>query len=242
MSSIKLVAHRGYQRLYPENTLLAYREAINAGARFIETDVQLSADEHPVLYHDRKLKRCTGLKGSIHDHPFSQLSQAANHEPKRLGGQFSDQTIEPLSDLVALIKEHPQVHAFVEVKSISVDFHGIATTYQRITETLAPVVEQCTLISFHIAFMSYARLSGWPSIGVALRRWKDLQQSEVTAMTPDYIFADIDDLPKNADFHDFNAQLVIYEVDCPDLARSLHQRGINYIETFAIGDMQQILN
>lgn len=241
MNSIKLVAHRGYQHLYPENTLLAYQEAIKAGALFIETDVQLSADEQPVLYHDRKLKRCTGLKGAIHDHTFNQLSQAANHEPKRLGERFAGQRIETLSEFVALLSEHPQVHAFIEVKSITIDFHGIEKTYQRITDVLTPVVQQCTLISFHIPFMSFARLAGWHSIGVALRRWKDLNKSEVTAMQAEFIFADIDDLPKKGDFNDLQSKLVVYEVASPEAARSLQQRGIEYIETFAIGDMLQTL-
>ena len=242
MSSIKLVAHRGYQRLYPENTLLAYREAIKAGARYIETDVQLSADEHPVLYHDRKLKRCTGLKGSVHDHLSDRLGQATNHEPKRLGERFAGQTIETLAELVSLISEHPEVHAFIEVKSITIDFHGIEKTYQRITDVLAPIAQQCTLISFHIPFMSYARTAGWHSIGVALRRWKDLKKAEVTAMQPGFIFADVDDLPKKGDFRDLNGKLVVYEVGSLELARSLQLRGVEYIETFAIGDMQQALS
>jgi len=241
MSSIKLVAHRGYQRLFPENSLLAYREAIKAGALFIETDVQLSADQQPVLYHDRKLKRCTGLKGAVHDHLFKPLSLAPNHDPKRLSDRFVGHTIEPLSDLVTLLSKHPQVHAFIEVKSITIDFHGIDKTYRHIIDVLAPVAAQCSLISFHIPFMTFARNSGWHSIGVALRRWKDLHKAEVETMAPDYIFADVDDLPKQINFYDLKNKLVVYEIDSPELARSLQQRGIEYIETFAIGDMQQAL-
>jgi len=241
MSSIKLVAHRGYQRLFPENTRLAYEEAIKAGALFIETDVQLSADHHPVLYHDRKLKRCTGLKGAVHDHPLPSLLQAPNHEPKRLDERFEGLAIETLSDFVTLLNEHPQVHAFVEVKSITIDFHGIEKTYQRITEILAPAAAQCTLISFHIPFMSFTRHSGWRSIGIVLRRWKDIHKVEVKAMAPDYIFTNVDYLPKKEDFSDLKSKLVVYEVDSPEHARTLHQRGIEYIETFAIGDMQQAL-
>ncbi len=242
MLGIKLVAHRGYQQRYPENTLLAHQKALEAGARFIETDVQLSADLQPVLYHDRKLKPCTGLKGAVHDHLSDRLAKAANHEPQRLGDTFIGQTIEPLSDLVKLIEQHPQVQAFIEVKSITIDFHGIETCYRRIIETLAPVARQCTIISFHVPFMNYARLSGWHSIGIALRRWKDLQKPEVSAMAPEYIFVDINDLPRKVNFHDVNAELVIYEIDDPETAHSLHQRGINYIETFAIGDMQRACN
>lgn len=241
MDAIKLVAHRGYQRLYPENTLLSYVEAIKAGARFIETDIQLSADGHPVLYHDRNLKRSSDTKGAVHDYPLAQLLITPKHEPKRFGTTYLGQTITPLSDLVTLLLAHPNVHAFIEVKSCTIDFHGIDTVYQRIAETLAPVAQQCTLISFHIPFMTHARAAGWHSLGIALRRWKDLQKADIKAITPEYLFADIRDLPKKGDLSDLNVKLVVYEIDSPDVARSLQQRGVEYIETFAIGDMHKIL-
>jgi hypothetical protein len=42
-----LVAHRGYQKLYPENTALSVTQAIKAGALFVEIDIQLSKDHQP---------------------------------------------------------------------------------------------------------------------------------------------------------------------------------------------------
>lgn len=241
MTSIKLVAHRGYQKLFPENTLLAYVEAIKAGARFIETDIQLSADEQPVLYHDRKLKRSSELKGAIHNHSLDQLLLSPNHEPNRFGDTFLGQTITPLSALVTLLQAHPQVQAFIEVKSCTIDFHGIEKSYQRISEALTAVASQCTLISFHIPFMSYAKTADWHSLGIALRRWKDLNKEEVTALAADFIFADINDLPKKGDFNDLKGKLVVYEVDSPTIACELQHRGVEYIETFAIGDMHRAL-
>ncbi|MEH6357553.1 MAG: glycerophosphodiester phosphodiesterase family protein [Pseudomonadales bacterium] len=241
MDAIKLVAHRGYQRLFPENTLLSYVEAINAGAQFIETDIQLSADGHPVLYHDRKLKRSSALKGAIHDHSLDQLLHAPNHEPKRFGSAFIGQTINPLSELVTLLKAHPNVHAFIEAKSCSIDFHGIDTVYQSIVDTLKPIARQCTLISFHIPFIAHAKAAGEHSLGIALRRWKDLQRTEVQDIAPEYIFANVGDVPKKADLNDLNAKLVVYEIDSPDIACALQQRGVEYIETFAIGDMHKTL-
>jgi len=241
MNPIKLIAHRGYQRLFPENTLLSYVEAIKAGARFIETDIQLSADGFPVLYHDRKLKRSSTIKGAIHDHPLNQLLHTPNHEPKRLGNTHLGQTITPLSDLASLLLTHPEVHAFIEAKSCTIDAHGINKVYQRITETLAPVAQQCTLISFHIGFIGYAKAAGWHSLGIALRRWKDLRKTDIKAISPEYLFADVSDLPSKGDFNHLNAKLAVYEIDSPDVARSLQQRGIEYIETFAIDNMHQAL-
>jgi len=47
------LAHRGLHRDVPENTLEAFRRAIELGVDGIETDVRLSRDGLPVLFHDR---------------------------------------------------------------------------------------------------------------------------------------------------------------------------------------------
>ena len=47
-----LVAHRGLQARYPENTILGFNKAIEQGAKFIELDIQFSKDCLPVIYHD----------------------------------------------------------------------------------------------------------------------------------------------------------------------------------------------
>ncbi|MGF1546037.1 MAG: glycerophosphodiester phosphodiesterase family protein, partial [Thiotrichales bacterium] len=60
-----LVAHRGYALRYPENTLPAIEAALAAGARYVEIDVQLSADQVPVLFHDRSLMRMCEVTGAL---------------------------------------------------------------------------------------------------------------------------------------------------------------------------------
>lgn len=58
---MKIIAHRGFSEEYPENTLLAFRKALDAGADGIETDLRLSLDNQPVIFHDDDLQRITGL-------------------------------------------------------------------------------------------------------------------------------------------------------------------------------------
>jgi hypothetical protein len=43
--TVKIAAHRGGALLWPENSLLAYRNAIALGADLLETDIHLTADE-----------------------------------------------------------------------------------------------------------------------------------------------------------------------------------------------------
>src|SRR5437588_5716231 len=48
-----LQGHRGARRLKPQNTLPAFEAAFDLGVSSVETDVHLTADRVPVLFHDR---------------------------------------------------------------------------------------------------------------------------------------------------------------------------------------------
>ncbi len=60
-----VLGHRGYRARYPENTLLAFRQALAAGADGIECDVQKTADGHYVVIHDPSVDRVTGARGEV---------------------------------------------------------------------------------------------------------------------------------------------------------------------------------
>ncbi|MCA1794415.1 MAG: hypothetical protein LC660_11225 [Desulfobacteraceae bacterium] len=58
----EIIAHRGARSLAPENTLAAAKTAWQSGAHRWETDIQVTRDGHPVLFHDAGLLRCTNAK------------------------------------------------------------------------------------------------------------------------------------------------------------------------------------
>ncbi|WP_447556337.1 glycerophosphodiester phosphodiesterase family protein [Vreelandella sp. EE22] len=62
-----LVAHRGYSAAAPENTLAAVRAAYDAGATWVELDVQLLGDATPVIWHDGNVSRCSDGRGELQD-------------------------------------------------------------------------------------------------------------------------------------------------------------------------------
>lgn len=66
-------AHRGASEYAPENTLLSFNLGVFMGAGGIETDVQITKDGVPVLFHDDTLARVTGEKGCIGDYTFNEL-------------------------------------------------------------------------------------------------------------------------------------------------------------------------
>lgn len=79
----KNFAHRGFRAEYPENTLLAFRKAIEAGACGIELDVHLSKDGEVVVIHDetvdrtasRTLRGSAGGSGAVKDMTIEQLKR-----------------------------------------------------------------------------------------------------------------------------------------------------------------------
>jgi glycerophosphoryl diester phosphodiesterase len=69
------IAHRGYSACYPENTLAAFKGAIDAGAHMIELDVCLSKDRHLVVIHDETVDRTTNGTGAVKALTLDQLSR-----------------------------------------------------------------------------------------------------------------------------------------------------------------------
>ena len=64
--AIWTIAHRGASGHAPENTMAAFRRAVELGARFIETDLQITRDARVIAIHDFTLDRTTSGKGQVH--------------------------------------------------------------------------------------------------------------------------------------------------------------------------------
>ena len=72
---MKNFAHRGFSGKYPENTMLAFRKAIEAGADGIELDVQLTQDGHVVIIHDETVDRTTNGTGDVAAYLLEELQK-----------------------------------------------------------------------------------------------------------------------------------------------------------------------
>jgi len=73
MKQIPLIAHRGGAGEGYENTILAFRRAVEVGAGMLELDVHLSRDGEVVVAHDQELHRLTGVNQKIRNLDFAQL-------------------------------------------------------------------------------------------------------------------------------------------------------------------------
>lgn len=75
MHSFLKIAHRGYSARYPENTLLAFERAVEAGADMIELDVHLSLDGRLVVIHDEKIDRTSDGTGLVANLSLTELKR-----------------------------------------------------------------------------------------------------------------------------------------------------------------------
>ena len=235
---IDLIAHRGYARHYPENTLLAFEAALRAGARYVETDVQLSADGVPMLFHDRTLERVCGERGGVHDRSLADLQRMRALEFDRFGYRFAGVGVATLAEFCGLLAAHPHVTAFVEIKRVALERFGAEAVLAAVAPVLAPIAARAVLISFDAPVLARAReyrAPAWCGIGAVVDVWHERRR--FASLSPEYLFCDRDGLPRFGKLRLGQSRIAIYEVDDPLEAQRLARRGVSFVETFAIGEM-----
>lgn len=235
-----LVAHRGYPKHYPENSLPGIEAALRAGANCIEIDIQLTADGIPVLFHDENLHRTTGQKGIITEMTLEQVSHIKAGEPARLGRKFQDTDIPTLDDLVALLQNWPSAKCFVEIKEESLQRFGISTVTDSILERLDVAVPQYIPISYNADAIDYARKKGATAIGWVMRQYNQASQAAARQLLPDYLICNHTKIAASPEIlWPGPWQWMLYEVTDASLALTLAARGADFIETMEIAEMLQ---
>ncbi|MDH5570244.1 MAG: glycerophosphodiester phosphodiesterase family protein [Gammaproteobacteria bacterium] len=235
----KLVAHRGYPQHFPENTLAGIKAAMYAGARYIEVDIQLTADGIPVIFHDRDLQRLCQKAGRIHEYTWKQLSSF--RVCNSINEQARSGPIPQLQQLVELISQHPAVTVFIELKRISLDHWGDNKVVTVILDCLQPVLKQCVIISYSRTALEKVRSASKQPVGFVCDDWEALKQHDLQTLKPEYVFCDLDTLPAQGPLNIPGSRLAVYECVEPQQAVNLFERGVDLIETFAIVKMRETL-
>ncbi len=230
----KLIAHRGYPCHYPENTLAGIIAAITVGARFIEVDVQLTADGVAVLFHDRDLQRLCGHSGALHNYEWRELQTFLVRSP---AGFHREEPLARLKDLAGLLQTYSHITAFIELKRISLAHFGECEMLANVFADLQPVLEQCVMISYSLPVLEKIREQGCQPVALVADDWHALNQPQVQALQADYLFCNIEGLPAEGCLQLPGSRLAVYECTNIEKARALLARGVDLVETFAIGEM-----
>ena len=118
----KNFAHRGFSGKYPENTILAFKKAIEAGAQGIELDVQLTKDGEIVIIHDETIDRTTDGKCEVISYTYEELKKFDASYIYR--GQMGFNKIPTLREYFELIKD-TDIVTNIELKTGINEYLGI---------------------------------------------------------------------------------------------------------------------
>jgi len=112
---VVVISHRGEHLRHPENTLPAFRAAIEAGADFIEVDVRTTADGRLVLMHDGTVDRCTNGHGEVATMSFDEIRKL--DAGAKSGTEFAGTQVPTFEEAFELAKGH--IGVYIDSKNIS---------------------------------------------------------------------------------------------------------------------------
>lgn len=115
------VAHRGASREAPENTLAAFRCALDAKSPAVECDVQRTRDGRLVVIHDQTLDRTTDGRGSVAALTFEELRRF--DAGSWFGPAFAGERVPSLDEVLDLVRGRAFV--LLEIKNGPLFYEGI---------------------------------------------------------------------------------------------------------------------
>jgi len=117
--NIWVAAHRGWSRKYPENTLLAFKAAMELGVDQLELDVRVTKDNELVVIHDATVDRTTNGTGKVCEMTLAEIK--ALDAGGWMGPEFEGLKIPTFKEFMDLVKDHPTMTLDVELKEYPVD-------------------------------------------------------------------------------------------------------------------------
>ncbi|MCW6168758.1 MAG: glycerophosphodiester phosphodiesterase [Thermoplasmatales archaeon] len=104
---MKIIAHRGFRKNYPENTIPAFVDAFRIGSDAVELDVHFTKDKKIVVFHDFNLKRLLGVDAEINDLDLDTI--------KRYRFPGTDIAVPTLDEVLSELGEK---QIFIELKTV----------------------------------------------------------------------------------------------------------------------------
>lgn len=231
----EIIAHRGNAAEFPENTLQGLESAVSLGLRYVEFDVQVTADLVPVLMHDADLARVGGRPDCVHDLTWSALAELPVGEVQRLGHAHAFTYPPSLAQAVDTIAGWDGVTAFVEVKRSSLRRFGRETVLKRIAQVLQPVIDRCVLISFDLPSVKILRLMTGARIGWVLPQYDAEARQQAAELAPQFLFVNLERLPAEPEpLWPGPWDWAVYEVRDLKTAKDCQARGARFVETMTV--------
>jgi glycerophosphoryl diester phosphodiesterase len=165
------LAHRGASALAPENTMQAFRLAVELGAGGLELDVHLTRDGYVVVIHDPTLDRTTDGTGAVAAMTLDELSETDagyNFSPEH-ENTFPYRGLGlRIPTLAEVLREVPGVAVNIDMKA---DRPGIEATVLKVLREADAEGRALVVSSRHGAVRRFRKISGG-RISTGASRWE----------------------------------------------------------------------
>lgn len=227
----KLVAHRGDNKNFPENSYKGIESVLKGGVGFVEFDVQMTADQQFIVHHDADLNRTAKQDVSVFDHSYDELRKFSIHESTRFNNKHYPTPLSLLSDVLMLLQQYPNATFFVEIKTQSLTHWGKEFVMDALLRQLKPYATQCIIISFNSLALRYAQQKSEIPVGWVVKYYNKKSQSKAVAFKPDFLICDYKKIAKEKELWSGGWKWMLYSINNPETLLSYAQRGVEFIET-----------
>ncbi|HJU11932.1 MAG TPA: glycerophosphodiester phosphodiesterase [Candidatus Binataceae bacterium] len=229
----RVMAHRGFSAEYPENTMLAFRAAVEAGADYIELDVHCTRDGQVVVFHDSDFSRIASDDRLIEQMTMAEIEAIdAAHNFSTVHGSwpFRGQGIRAPT-LLEVLSTWPTIRFVIEFKPRDSAIAEAAIEVVR----RARMERQVLFASEHLTPIAHARKLA-PEIPT------NLAASEIVAF--------VQSLTSGAAYHPIGDALQIppehdgFKLATPEVVAAAHRNGLE-VHVWTINDrpeMEQMLS
>jgi glycerophosphoryl diester phosphodiesterase len=219
MNRLFIYAHRGASATAPENTMAAFRHALEAGADGIELDVHLSADGVPVVIHDDTVERTTDGTGPVAAHPAALLQ--ALDAGSWFSPHFAGEPLPTLAEVLRLLAGRLRINLEVKERRAGLALLRLLRDF--------PAAE-VVVSSFDHALLTTLR-SHSPDLPLAVLQagsdWhRALALARALRACAFHAHADLISRPLLAACHRWQLPVFAWTVDDPSQARDMARIGV----------------
>ncbi|MGL4847811.1 MAG: glycerophosphodiester phosphodiesterase [Clostridium sp.] len=240
MEKILNLAHRGYSYKYPENTMIAFKKAVEFGADGMEFDVQRSKDGHLVIIHDETLERTTTGKGYVKDYTLEELKKL--DAGIKFDESFKGEEIPTLEELLEYVQDKNLV-LNIEIKNSIVDYEGIEEEVYKVLKKYN--MEKNIIVSTfnHYSAKRCKEINKNIKVGVLYdaciyKPYDYVEMLKLDAIHPEYhsVTKEIAEecIKRNIDIN-------VYTVNLEEDMQKLKEISVNSIITNKVEDLKRIL-
>ena len=249
------LAHRGASSLAPENTIEAFRIALEAGAGGLELDVHMTRDGHIVVIHDASLDRTTSGTGAVSEMTIGELrgpDAGHNFSPDGAPTRPYRGKGSRVPTLEEVLREFPMVAINIDIKAGSSGIEAAVLGVLREADAFGRVLVVSTP---HATVKRFREISGG-HISTGASRWETgifylLSRLHLEWLArPDYDALQVPPVHRGislvtprfiAAAHRRGVRVDVWTINQPDEMRRLLDLGVDVIMTDRPGTLTEVL-